>query len=135
MTQEIFKSLWERRETLDIAVPLEHYLRRAAKYRVLNLHRDRIAREKLLEARGEGAEHPQENIEDRLDHARLAQRVKLLLESFPRRSRDVFLMAHEEELSHADIARALDISIKTVEYHARSARERLKRELSEELHS
>jgi RNA polymerase sigma-70 factor (ECF subfamily) len=134
MTQEIFKSLWERREALDIDVPLEHYLRRAAKYRVLNFHRDRIARGRLLEARAEEPASPQESVEDRLDRARLAQRAKLLLENFPHRSRDVFRMAHEEELSHADIARTLDISIKTVEYHARSARERLKRELSEEFH-
>jgi RNA polymerase sigma-70 factor (ECF subfamily) len=49
--------------------------------------------------------------------------------TLPHRCRDVFRMSLEEELSHAEIAETLNISVKAVEYQAHNARERLKKAL------
>ncbi|MEM9673168.1 MAG: sigma factor [Bacteroidota bacterium] len=46
---QIFSSLWEQKDSLTIKEPIEHYLNRAAKLRVINYFRDEARREKHLQ--------------------------------------------------------------------------------------
>jgi len=48
MVQEIFRSLWERREKIELQEPLEHYLIRAAKLKVIDYFRKKQRNEKHL---------------------------------------------------------------------------------------
>lgn len=127
MTQEIFKSLWERRRDLSVDGPLEHYLHRAAKYQVFNHFRENALRERhasAVEANPLG-EAP-ENAEERLERIQLKTRAANLMDALPAACRKVFRMQQIGRLSQREIAETLNISVKTVEFHLGNARRRLR---------
>jgi RNA polymerase sigma-70 factor (ECF subfamily) len=55
--------------------------------------------------------------EDRVIAHETRKRINDVLKELPDKTRQVFLLSRSEQLSYAEISKALDISVKTVEYH------------------
>ena len=116
LAQEVIVELWRKREALEIHSSLRAYLRRAAVNRALN--HLKIQRRTLLDDTEKFADQPdsigndeairenQENMEAALHKA---------IELLPERCRIVFSLSRFENLSHKEIAKKLDISVKTIE--------------------
>lgn len=111
--QEVFIALWRGRERLPTADALAGYLHRAVRNRALNQlrgrHGDRVDADGLL-ATAVAPEAPA-----RIEAADLQRRLLLALDALPPRTREVFLLSREQQLSYAAIATTLGISVKTVE--------------------
>jgi len=131
MTQEIFTSLWERRNDITIQSSIEHYLVRAAKYKVSEYYRNKTIRTKhkrrMCQALCTSAECTKEDV----DYSLLVQRLGLLVEELPCRCQQVYRMSREEGLTNKEIARELEISQRAVEYHISNALGFLKEKLPE----
>jgi RNA polymerase sigma-70 factor (ECF subfamily) len=120
--QDIFCSLWNRRQTLELRYSLYTYLAVAVKYRVINIlnsayrkrHRKSDVEIDDLEIYSPSAET--ELLEKEL-FARLEKAVNLL----PEKCQLVFRMSREEGKTHRQIAEELSISEKTVNNHLTKA--------------
>ncbi|WP_236958766.1 RNA polymerase sigma factor [Joostella atrarenae] len=112
--QEIFISFWEKAPKIDIQ-NIKAYLFQALKYKIANTFRDRkysAFQEKII------AEIPSENnIKDILDYQDLEKQVKETLEKLPKKCRNVFYLSKIENYNNQEIAKELNISIRTVETH------------------
>lgn len=115
IVQELFVSIWEKRDTQrDDLGAVGAYLRRAARNRSLNFLRDRRripvddGEVPVTIASGELAD-------DSLNQDELRGRIHRAIDALPERCRLVFVMSKIEDMSHKEIAAALDISPKTVE--------------------
>lgn len=129
MTQDIFKSIWERHDTIKITSSLSHYLTRAAKYQVYNFYRNRQLHKEHMDCFFMdfcGAENCTEN---EVLHNQLQDQVGLLIDELPCQCKKVFQLSQHHHLSYGQIAEKLNISIKTVEYHIHNARKYLRSEL------
>jgi RNA polymerase sigma-70 factor (ECF subfamily) len=128
VVQEIFVSLWQRREDLLIE-NLKSYLFSSAKRKVLqNLRNGKIAQRHIdriymLESI--------DSTEQGLNFAETNERLQRSMESLPDRCKEVFLLSRYEQLSHKEIAEKLKISAKTVEIHIAKALRYLRRSLSD----
>ena len=115
--QDVFSSLWYRREHLNIHVSIENYLVKAVKYTsffYLKLH----SRQKALQYET----HPSVNtVEDHVALKELERLVEKLLESLPFKTRQAFSLSRFEGLTYPQIAEIMDVSVKTVEYHISQA--------------
>ncbi|MEL7161048.1 MAG: RNA polymerase sigma-70 factor [Bacteroidota bacterium] len=112
--QELFASLWEKRDGLprDLTA-VGSYLRRSARNRSLNFLRDR---KRIPVTDGELPDNvPAAGAADGLEASELRQRIHRAIDRLPERCRLVFTMSKLEDMSHRDIAESLDISTKTVE--------------------
>lgn len=120
LVQELFADLWTRRATWAPRTGAERaYLLAALRNRALNL-RKRQAVERDWEAGEAVAEvrelHPRPAHADHaLDTAELEQQVHTALESLPERCRLVMHLRWREQLSYAQIAEVMGISVKGVE--------------------
>lgn len=126
LTQNIFHSLWERREQLDIKVSLQHYLFRAAKYQIINNYRNENSRLRALDcfyAEFCGADNC---TEDHVNYNQLKDTLNTLIDQLPCQCKEVFLLRKDNDMSYRQIAQNLNISVKTVEYHLTNARRHLK---------
>lgn len=133
MVQDIFKSLWERRDELEITVSIERYLLRSAKFKVFEYLRNSKIRQ----------EHAQEVVtydcsaanctENDVLYNSLKEKVTGLVDTLPCQCRNVFKMSRELGLSNKEIASSLLISERAVEYHITRALSTLKANLSEYL--
>jgi RNA polymerase sigma-70 factor (ECF subfamily) len=128
VVQDVLLEVWRRREQLGNEESPRAYLIRAARNRALNHVRHLRVQQKSapyvatrLEDAPEGA--------SRLVEAELDAAVKHAVAQLPPRCREVFELSRVHGLSYAEIARSLEISVKTVEAQMgkalRTLRERL----------
>lgn len=120
--QDIFCSIWNRRETLKLKYSLYTYLAVAVKYRVINIL------DRAFHKRG-----PAQNLdcyenesyapsaETLLLEKELFEKLENAIAQLPEKCRLVFKMSREELKTHKEIAAELNISPKTVNNHLTKA--------------
>lgn len=121
IVQDIFCSIWKRKESMEEIVQIEYYLFRAARMRISDYYRERykqINRDKLLfDTFCDSINNTEETIYYRdLDHF-----VEGLTNRLPCRCRQIYSLSRNSGLSISEIAESLAISEKTVEAHLTKA--------------
>lgn len=129
LVQDIFKSLWERRDTLEINTSYERYLLRAAKLKVFEYIRNKQLRAQHLRCVAEHSQKHSNITEDTIMQRSLSETLEMLVERLPQHCRQIFQMRHQRGLTNREIAGLLTISERTVEYHWANALKLLKKKL------
>ena len=129
MTQDIFKSLWERREVLELN-NMEHYLVKSAKMKVFEYYRNQTTRNKHLDCIHENYCDSSNCTEEDIAFSELVTELDLLVEKLPCQCQNVFLMSREKGMTNIEIAKKLNISTRAVEYHISKAVTFLKSQLT-----
>jgi RNA polymerase sigma-70 factor (ECF subfamily) len=114
VAQEVMLELWRRRETLRVEQTFRAYLLRSTRNRALNhvRHQRVVAREAMIAA----IDFPSApSVEDEMLGTELEQAVRSAINGLPEKCREVFQLSREHGLKYAEIAVALEISVKTVE--------------------
>lgn len=131
MVQDIFKSLWERREELEITVSVERYLLRSAKFKVFEYLRNSKIRQEHAQEAVAYDYRATNSTENDVFYNNLKEQVVGLVDTLPAQCRNVFKMSREQGLSNKEIAASLLISERAVEYHITRALSTLRSNLSE----
>lgn len=115
IVQNLFVALWEKRAGQgDEPGSVAAYLRRAVRNRSLNYLRDR-KRIPIDDTDIPETLAAKELADDELTQDELRDRIHKAIDTLPERCRLVFVMSKVEEMSHKEIAEAMEISPKTVE--------------------
>ncbi|MBO9202965.1 MULTISPECIES: RNA polymerase sigma-70 factor [Niastella] len=114
--QELFVSIWNRRQSLSIT-SLKAYLNTAIRYQCI----DRIEKDMI---RGgylddfitylEAHQTSMPSIEEELYARELAANIDQVMDKMPDKMREVFRLSRQEQLTHREIATRLQISEETV---------------------
>jgi RNA polymerase sigma-70 factor (ECF subfamily) len=129
IVQELFIALWQKRGQIQVASSLRAYLFAAVRNRVLNRSaRARLEQRWLEEATAEDIDVPDaaEPIDEVLNAAEIRARVETAIAALPPGCRRVLELRWYEQLSYAEIADVLGISIKGVENQLARARKTLR---------
>jgi RNA polymerase sigma-70 factor (family 1) len=129
--QEIFQSLWERRDQVEINVPIEQYLKKAIKLRIFKYFRDKSVREKHVMSFLNDQTTDENTTENSIMYYQLSDQIEILVDSLPDKTGEIFRLSRHQGLSHKEIAGMLLISEKAVEYHITKTIAFLRRALSE----
>jgi RNA polymerase sigma-70 factor (ECF subfamily) len=136
IAQDVFRLFWERRTTLVVQGTLRGLLFTAARNRALNAARNaqtatRLAHsEMMMTGTPPGMAHDHhESAPAQAETNDLHAAVMRVVDTFPPRRREVFLMKWQDELSYGEIAMLLDVSRKAVELHMTNAYRALRTEL------
>lgn len=119
--QDVFLSLWDRREHLDIQVNIGHYLFSAVRFKIAKHFREASYREQKMLTVREKFSDMTNNTEESIYYHDLNEQLNLLLLKLPERCRDVYKLSRNEGLSISEIASKLCIAEKTVEAHLTKA--------------
>lgn len=108
---DIFTSVWEKRENLDIKLTLKSYLFQSARNRAMNYLRynDRfvtVSDWSVLE---------RFEVDESLELKELERLITEAICSLPDRCREIFQKSRAEHLSNKEIAENLNVSVKNVE--------------------
>lgn len=130
VAQEVMLELWRRRETLQVEQTFRAYLLRSTRNRALNhvRHQRIVAREAAIAAI-DAPSAP--SAEDEVLGTELEQAVRAAIDGLPKKCREVFLLSRDHGLKYAEIAVALEISVKTVEKRMGQALAELRQRLDQ----
>ncbi len=131
LTQNIFKSFWERRNEIRITGNIEHYLMRSAKLQVINFYRDNQIHEEHHNCFYQSYCDFDNCTENEVFFNQLTAEVSSLIDQLPCQCKMVYQLSRDKHMSNKEIAATLSISLKTVEYHLSNAGKFLKNSLKE----
>lgn len=126
---DVYTYLWQHAAELQITVSVRAYLFRAVRNRALNRLRDDRFSYIPFDELGEIFAGPDEL---RIETDEIMELVAEAVSQLPDRCRDIFLKSRREQLSNAEIAAEMQISVKTVEAQMSKALRRLRRLLHKE---
>lgn len=115
VVQELFESIWKRREALQINGTVAAYLHTSARYIALHIIEKNVAKtghDDALAIAMQQVEHP--IIESHLDARALESAIDKIVDTLPDKMKTVFLLSRREHLTHKEIAERLQISEETV---------------------
>ncbi|MFA5328468.1 MAG: RNA polymerase sigma-70 factor [Prolixibacteraceae bacterium] len=126
---EIFTYVWEKRETLHIKATFKSFLFASAKNKAISLYRKEqkaiftsFDTTQTIDPEDSGSDQPMEANE-------LRALIERAIDKLPEKSRQIYKLAWEENLSHKEIAKKLGIAPKTVENHVGIALRKLRESL------
>ena len=111
VVHQVFINVWEKRDEIDLSTSLKSYLFTAVNNRSLNVIRDRkkFSSEEVPERAGEW------DVSAQIESMELEEKIRGVIDSLPEKCREIFELNRFDGLKYAEIARKLDISVKTVE--------------------
>lgn len=119
IVQDVFISLWSRRERVQIKVALENYLVRSTKYTAFFYLKLKKKYKESLQAAPSLA--VSNNTEEQVNYKSLLEQLLAVFESTSQKTKEIFYLNRFSGLTYKEIAEQLQISVKTVEYHISQA--------------
>lgn len=131
ISQDLFASLWERRKQIVIKTTIEGYLKKAAKLEAFEYLRTSIGHREHIACALQNSCISHNCTEEQIFFNELNGNLRALVDQLPCRCREVYCLSQQQGLNNKEIARSLEISEKTVEYHLYKAMSFLRNNLQE----
>ncbi|RYF85124.1 MAG: RNA polymerase sigma-70 factor [Chitinophagaceae bacterium] len=119
--QEVFLSLYLRKNELQTISSLKAYLYTALQHKIYNHYQKELTRRQYEQAAGERQAVVGNDSIGELETKELEKQIREKIQELPPQCRKVFLMSREEQLPYKEIASQLNISVNTVEQHMQKA--------------
>ncbi|RZJ65191.1 MAG: RNA polymerase sigma-70 factor [Flavobacterium sp.] len=119
--QELFVSLWNKRETLSETGKLSSYLCISIRSRILDYFTRQKVENKYIDFLKNYQLTKYEKTDHLLREKELADYIDKQIQSLPKKMRQVFELSRKENLGHTEIAEQLDITENNVSQHLSNA--------------
>lgn len=136
---DVFYHLWEQRENIQINTSLKDYLVKSVKNRCINhINHMKVVQKsapRLIDAynRQQSYDEAFGDPLSKLITGELEDSINEAMAALPPECREVFRLSRMEELSYAEIAGRLNISVNTVKYHIKNALTQLRTQFNKYL--
>jgi RNA polymerase sigma-70 factor (ECF subfamily) len=134
IVQETFINFWEKRNEIEIDSSFKSYIFRSVHNNCINnLKKSEVLRRQSEKMAGEILYHNEvamrnfsPEIIDRLVGEETERKLNMALDELPPEARKIFIMSRFDQLSYAEIAASLDISVNTVKTQMKRTLARLR---------
>jgi RNA polymerase sigma-70 factor (ECF subfamily) len=137
IVQELFLHLWRNSGKMEITTSISSYLFRAIHNRSIQHLRKQKVSGKFKEIQAlklKEAEilyhHEHDFMHDSIRIDELNETIQKIYQDLPEKTRRIFTMSREQNMTNIKISRTLSIDVKTVEYHIRQALKAFRSKLS-----
>lgn len=133
VVQDMFVSFWEKREEISVDTSISGYLYSSVRNRCLNLIKhDKVKQEHVAYQKAKPIQ-TQDGGDRVLEASELQSRIDDAIANMPDKRQEIFLLSRYEGLKYSEIAKQLNISVKTVEAQMGKALKYLREELKDYL--
>ena len=122
VVQDVFLSLWNRRNELNIQGSLAAYLHTSVRYKCIHyIEKNITRRDYLLQLSEVEVSNSSENAEVNLQLKEMQQTVSNTVAKMPAKMQEVYKLSRQEHLSYKEISERMGISVETVKKHIQHA--------------
>lgn len=121
LVQDVFLSLYLRKDHLQTIASLKSYLYTALQNKVYNHYHKESVKQRYEQSAARNLRVVTNDLQDEYEAKELKKQLQEKINRLPPQCRKVFLMSREEQLSHKEIAERLNISPNTVDQHIQKA--------------
>ena len=126
LLQEVFIKIWKKRKSINTTSNFNSFIFTITRNLLLNELRGRLNNQKMKDEIRNLSVAPEYESFEKTEYEELKQQMEKIVEDLPERQKEIFILSRTEGLSHNEIAKKLDITTKTVEYHISLAIKTLK---------
>ena len=130
MVQDVFVTLWEKRENVNPDLNFENYLLTIAYNSIRKFFRKRSIEHKVKNYLLKNSPELVENTDDSLIYEELYALASESIDKMPQKRKTVYKLSRQEGMSIREIAGKLSISTRTAENHLAQALKYLKKEMA-----
>ena len=122
VVQEVFLSLWKRRNEINVQGSLSAYLHTSVRYKCIHYIEKNINRRDYLDLLTETAINISPvNPENNLQLKEMEEAINKTVLRMPAKMQEVYKLSRQQHLSHKEIADSMNISVETVKKHIQHA--------------
>lgn len=130
VVQDVFLSMWNRRNELNIQGSLAAYLHTSVRYKCIHYIEKNITRRDYLVQFAEAIVHSSAaNTEVNMDLKEMQKTIERSVAAMPPKMQEVYKLSRQQQLSHKEIAENMSISVETVKKHIHHALHLLRKDL------
>jgi RNA polymerase sigma-70 factor (ECF subfamily) len=115
LVQSVFINIWEHRKSLDETMSVKNYIYRSAVNYIYNYLKKKAIRARFVEKELQKGELQSNQAYDQIFFHDLETSIISIVKTLPPQQRKIFQLSRLEGLSHEEIAKNLDLSVRTVE--------------------
>ncbi|MDB5136956.1 MAG: polymerase subunit sigma-70 [Mucilaginibacter sp.] len=112
--QDIFVTIWEKRDTLIIDTSLKAYLYQAARFKIVDIYRRDVKFKKYLSEFADQIMADHFTIINRIDQKNKLTEIEMAINNLPERMKEIFILSRFEHQTTRDIASKTNLSPQTV---------------------
>jgi RNA polymerase sigma-19 factor, ECF subfamily len=122
VVQDVFLSLWKRRDEIKVQGSLAAYLHTSVRYKCIHYIEKNITRRDYLALLAEAAESTSAvNPQISLQVKEMEEMINKTVSKMPAKMQEVYKLSRQQHLSHKEIADSMSISVETVKKHIQHA--------------
>ena len=130
VVQDVFLSLWRRRNDLNLQGSLSAYLHTSVRYKCIHYIEKNITRRDYLVQLAEVVRSSaSQNDEINLHLKEIEQTVNKTVAKMPAKMQEVYKLSRQEHLSYKEISDSMSISVETVKKHIHHALHLIRKDL------
>lgn len=131
LTMDVMLRVWQKQDTIAVDADLRPYLQRAVKNAIFNYHRKKILATVSITEEIPVIAANYANPDDRFKYAELEKLYQQKLGELSPQRQKVFRMSREENMTYAQIAKQLGLSVNTVENYMVASLKFFREQMSE----
>ena len=131
LVQEVFVSLWEKRNQVNPKLNFENYIFTIAYNSIRKFFRNQSTETKVIDLLVKDSPEIIESIYGTVIYNEMLEHANKIIETLPQKRKTVYKLSRQEGMKTKEIADRLNISTRTVENHLAKALKYLRKELSE----
>jgi RNA polymerase sigma-70 factor (ECF subfamily) len=133
LVQSVFISIWEHRQSLDATMSVKSYIYKSAVNYIYNYLKKKAIRANFIKAEMQKGEIHCNLTYDQVFFHDLERSIDSIVETLPSQQQKIFKLNRFQGLTHNEIAKKLDLSVRTVENQVFRALKVIKNKLKGEI--
>lgn len=131
VVQDVFFSLWNRRNELHLQGSLTAYLHTSVRYKCIHyIEKNITRRDYLVQLTKVARSASYLDAEINLQLKELQQTINKAVAKMPRKTKEVYRLSRQEHLSYKEISDYMSISVETVKKHIRHALQLIRKDMT-----